>query len=891
MSEETHNEGFNKILVVDDATANLLLLTNLLTAQGYTVYPASDGELALEFVRSTLPDLILLDIRLPGIDGFEVCRRLKAVGRTGAIPIIFISALEDERDKVQGFQAGAVDYITKPFQTEEVLARVRNHLRLRELTEHLEHKVAVRTEELHAANAQLQRELAERKQAETALRQSETLLSATQRLAKIGGWDWDVEQQTTFWTEETYRIHGLEPQTLGPGASEYIGRSLTCYDPEDRSVILAAFQRCAQQGDSYDLEFPFTAADGCRKWIRTTASAVHEEGRIIKAVGTLMDITERKRAEAEQQAQLQFFEGMDRINRAIQENNDVEQMMSDVLDVVLSIVDCDRAFLVYPCDPDADSWQVPMERHKPEYPGVLALDIDMPMDPDVAETLRILLAAGSPVKFGPKTEYPLPEDVSERFGFKCFMSMAIYPKVGKPWQFGIHQCSYAREWTPEEERFLKETGWRLADALTSLLMYRNLGDSKERYRLVFESSPVSIWEEDFSAVKALFDTLKKKEVTDLEAFFAEQPETIRQCAELVKILDVNSAALRLHGARNKEELLAGLVNTFTPESFATFRQELVCLWNGKTEMSQDSVVMTLQGLPREVTVYFSVCSGHEETLSKIIVSLADITDRKRAEDNLKKLNDELERRVSERTTELAEANAKLLELDRLKSMFIASMSHELRTPLNSIIGYSSIMLNEWAGPVNVEQKENLQSLLRSGKHLLSLINDVIDVTKIETGKIDAIIEDFDVRELVLEAVGIFKKDIERKGLALTVEASPYVLHADRRRLLQCLLNLLSNAAKFTMKGTIGIYTEPSPDGTMMTIAVEDSGMGIKEDDLGRLFSPFLRFHGIGESVIPGTGLGLYLTKKLLKEILKGDILVTSTHGVGSRFTMHVPTDV
>lgn len=169
MHQKMNLSRCDKILVVDDATANLQLLTNLLTAHGYSVYPASDGELALEFVRTTLPDLILLDIRLPGIDGYKVCRRLKADERTCSIPIIFISALADQREKVLGFQVGAVDYITKPFQTEEVLARVRIHLNLRELTEHLEQKVADRTEELHAVNAQLQRELAERKQAEEKL--------------------------------------------------------------------------------------------------------------------------------------------------------------------------------------------------------------------------------------------------------------------------------------------------------------------------------------------------------------------------------------------------------------------------------------------------------------------------------------------------------------------------------------------------------------------------------------------------------------------------------------------------------------------------------------------------------------------------------------------------
>ena len=163
------NAGFNRLLVVDDTAANRQLLTNLLTEHGYIVHPASDGELALEFVRTTLPDLILLDIRMPEMDGYEVCRRLKADERTRDIPVIFISILEDERDKVKGFREGAVDYITKPFQPEEVLARIQTHLRLRELTERLEQKVAERTEELGIANQLLRREIAEHKRVEEAL--------------------------------------------------------------------------------------------------------------------------------------------------------------------------------------------------------------------------------------------------------------------------------------------------------------------------------------------------------------------------------------------------------------------------------------------------------------------------------------------------------------------------------------------------------------------------------------------------------------------------------------------------------------------------------------------------------------------------------------------------
>lgn len=156
--------------------------------------------------------------------------------------------------------------------------------------------------------------------------------------------------------------------------------------------------------------------------------------------------------------------------------------------------------------------------------------------------------------------------------------------------------------------------------------------SEERFRLVFENSPVSIWEEDFSGVKGIFDDLKMEGITDLEGYFEEHPETVRDCVELVKILDVNQAALALHGAESKEELFAGLLNTFTPESFDTFRHELLSLWRGDVEMTRDAVVKTLAGEARQVTVYFSVCPGYEKTFSKVLVSLADITDRKLAEE-------------------------------------------------------------------------------------------------------------------------------------------------------------------------------------------------------------------------------------------------------------------
>ncbi|MFZ5769895.1 MAG: PAS domain S-box protein [Thermodesulfobacteriota bacterium] len=158
-------------------------------------------------------------------------------------------------------------------------------------------------------------EVTSRVRAEMALRQSEALLNATQRLTRMGGWEWDVERQAMFWTEEVYRIHDLPPGKVASGSAELVARSLECYDPEDRPVIVAAFQRCASEGQPYDLEFPFTPCSGGRIWVRTVAEAVMKAGKVVRVIGNIMDITERRNAEmalrdSEERYRL-LFESMD----------------------------------------------------------------------------------------------------------------------------------------------------------------------------------------------------------------------------------------------------------------------------------------------------------------------------------------------------------------------------------------------------------------------------------------------------------------------------------------------------------------------------------------------------------------------------------------------------
>ncbi len=193
--------------------------------------------------------------------------------------------------------------------------------------------------------------------------------------------------------------------------------------------------------------------------------------------------TSKKQIEQKNLSYIKFLESMDRVNRAMQGTSDLDQMMSDVLDIVLSIFDCDRSFLMYPCDPEASTWSLPMERTRPKYPGIHAQgNAKIPVDVEVAKIFRILLDADGPVKFGQGNPNPLPVGAEERFEIKSLMAMVLYPKVGKPWEFGIHQCSYERIWTPEDERLFQEIGRRLSDSLSTLLAYRNLQESEIRFR-------------------------------------------------------------------------------------------------------------------------------------------------------------------------------------------------------------------------------------------------------------------------------------------------------------------------------------------------------------------------------------------------------------------------
>jgi PAS domain S-box-containing protein len=363
----------------------------------------------------------------------------------------------------------------------------------------------------------------------------------------------------------------------------------------------------------------------------------------------------------------------------------------------------------------------------------------------------------------------------------------------------------------------------------------------------------------------------------------------------LQMLAVNESFLRHYGYSTEEALALHLTDLYPDEDKPRIA-ELAARLHGHANAGE------WRHRRRDGSFITIVAHSHDleyQGRSARVAVMTDITERKRAEEEVQAAREGLEQRVRQRTAELAVAKERAESADRLKSAFLATMSHELRTPLNSIIGFTGIMLQGLAGPLNGEQTKQLGMVQSSARHLLALINDVLDISKIEAGQLELRLAPFDLPALVEKVTAIVRPLAEKKGLSLRVElpAAAGEVVGDALRIEQVVLNLLNNAIKFTEHGEVALAAEVLPDWRAprseapqpaICLRVSDTGIGIQAEDLDKVFQPFRQIDTGLARLREGTGLGLTICRRLA-DLMGGEISVRSEWSQGSTFTFTFPT--
>lgn len=411
----------------------------------------------------------------------------------------------------------------------------------------------------------------------------------------------------------------------------------------------------------------------------------------------------------------------------------------------------------------------------------------------------------------------------------------------------------------------------LAASLVTVLVLR--GQVRARTRQVYEQARQHTRELE-KRVEARTSELRDTSIF-FQALIDQIPSLIYYKDSRLRFTGCNTAYERAFGL-NREDIVGKHV---TELDYISEEQR------ARFEAEQARLLEKGGSINREVSLEFADDSRHEMLYSAariigpdrsplgIVGLLVDITVQKRVENQLAVARDRAE------------------AADRVKSAFLATMSHELRTPLNSIIGFTGILLQELAGPLNEEQGKQLRMVRNSSQHLLTLINDVLDISRIEAGEMNLASGPFDVAESVEKVAEIVRPLAEKKAVSLNVEhkRNPGTRTGDARRVEQVLFNLIGNAVKFTESGSVDVSVDMDLDDphNPVIITIRDSGIGIREEDLQNLFKPFRQIDSTLSRKHEGTGLGLVICKRLT-DLMEGDIQITSRWGIGTTFTLRLP---
>ncbi|NJN92636.1 MAG: response regulator [Anaerolineales bacterium] len=803
-----------KILVIDDEIDLREFVSETLGSQDYQLFTVASGEDALILLENHKDvDVILLDIMMPGLDGFEVLEILRANPETQAIKVIMLTAMNRVEDKVKAFSAGAVDFIVKPFEKGELIARLETQLKLKQA----EQKI---------------------RDAETQYRTLVEQLPAITYIVEFG-----EINKTVYISPQVKTILGFSPAEWLADPSLWVKQ----IHPDDREQVLDEVRERDNQGRSLCMEYRMLARDGQVVWFRNQSALIGvETGQARRSLGVMYDITVRRQAEEALQESEERY-------RVLAENvNDLVIKMTPQ-GVYTYISPASRFVLGY--EPEEMMGRSLFDFVHPEdLADIQAMNPPL-LDPASASiyTLRfrrqndeyIWLESSVRGVYHSETNtaelVTIARDVTERKRYEVALQMA-------------HD---------ELERRVEERTAKLLEANDQLKHeIRERKQAERRSRDLFEEAPV------------MYVITRNRQDNPI-------------------IADCNELFLTVLGYTREEVLGRPLANFYTQESQSALQEEGYQQALAGHFVTQERDLLTRDGRIVETLLRVTPEISLDGYVFGTRAMYVDISERKRMEAALERERATLARRVEERTAELSAANAELARASRLKDEFLASMSHELRTPLNAVLGISEALQEQVYGTLNEKQLQALSSIEESGRHLLALINDILDLSKIEAGKMQLDISLVTLEDICQASLRFIKQTALKKRIKVssTFEANaPEKVPADGLRLKQILVNLLSNAVKFTPEGgSIGLEVAGDDDRQAVHLTVWDTGIGISIEKMSQLFKPFVQLDSSLSRRYAGTGLGLALVQRMA-ELHGGSISLESDGipGHGSRFTVSLP---
>ncbi|MCC3434606.1 MAG: PAS domain S-box protein [Oscillatoriales cyanobacterium] len=592
------------ILIVDDHPESLRLLSKLLSERGYQVRPTLDGKLALKFARSTPPDLILLDIMMPGIDGYQVCKQLKAAPETKDIPVIFISSLNETFDKVKAFSLGAIDYITKPFQIEELVARVESQMHLSRLSR-----------QVVAQNARLEAEIEERKRVEAQLRESQQWLSAVIKMNPNVLYVYDViEQRILYLNRELYIDLGYSLEEIQQMPAAFLPNLI---HPDDLPAFSEHMRRIqtSKDGESFEFEYRIEHKNGEFRWFfsRDTVFSRTVEGKPWKILGTATEISDRKQAEFDLKTALSALERqikqrflLETITLEIRYSLKQDQVYQTAAAQIGRVFNADSCLIhTYKEHPLPRIYC--MTQYRKSESATLCDVVEIPVlgNPHA----QLVLSQDKPVVSDDVFAEPLLENVTDlcrQIGLKSMIAIRTSYQ-GKPnGMMCLHQYDEPRHWTQNEIRLLKAVAAQMGIAIAQA----NLLEQDKEQRLKLQQSEASLaaaqkiahignWE---------FDLVTNKNIWSEEVF---------------RIFGLDSAA--------PEPTYIELLQMYHPEDRELFQQTVSFGISQGTSYKKELRILHPSGQIRYLETRGEAIFNKSLEVIKLFGTVMDITDRKEAE--------------------------------------------------------------------------------------------------------------------------------------------------------------------------------------------------------------------------------------------------------------------